>query len=399
MPIDHSIYRQNQGMDSNPGEAFGRGMRLGDLYRQRKEDEAVKNVFKSTTLKKADGTMDYDRPALLSELAKINPEKAMKMDEHFRQRDTDGFKFQAEKTRQDGELAEQKRKDVTFKLDLTTRAMGSMADQASYEQGLKYLAQNGLDVSEFPREYDKGLVDRYYGMSLTAKDRLAQQNAQRGFELEEKRIQSSALDRKEARDERRFQHGIKMDEKMQAFKTPYGLANSEGDAKKLKDAFEMKKSFDNKIDQMIALREKHNGGAVLNRDDVDRGKQLSQDLLLAYKDLAKLGVLSISDEKILRDIIPSDPLQYNSPFVAVTGQDPTLHRMKSFKSDSDKDFETRVGTRTRSGIDTVAHRGKAPRTEIAAKDQEAIQWAMQNPSHPKAAKILEVNGVTQVGGR
>lgn len=162
-------------------------------------------------------------------------------------------------------------------------------------------------------------------------------------------IEQKKLDRQEAREERRFQSGIKMDEKMEQLKTPYGVAITPDDAKQLKGAYELKKSFDNKIDQMIALRKKHDGGATLNRDDVGRGKQLSKDLLLAYKELAKLGVLSVADENILNTIIPEDPLAYNSPVAAIQGQDPILHKMEKFKEDSNTDFDTRVQTRTRSG--------------------------------------------------
>src|SRR5690606_37773603 len=103
--------------------------------------------------------------------------------------------------------------------------------------------------------------------------------------------------------------------------TNYGVALTKDDAKKLKDAGEKKASFDRKLGEMIALREKY-GGDVLNREAVARGKQLSKDLLLAYKDLSKLGVLSQSGEAILNAIIPEDPLNFN--LSGLVGQDPTM---------------------------------------------------------------------------
>jgi hypothetical protein len=127
--------------------------------------------------------------------------------------------------------------------------------------------------------------------------------------------------------------------------TTYGVARTDDDAKKLKDVAELKQSFDTKLEEMIALRKKHDGGAIFNRDDVNRGKALSDDLLLAYKDLSKLGVMSKTDENILRRIIPSDPLQYNSPIAAVQGQDPTMNQMSKFKEDSERDFQTRLKNR------------------------------------------------------
>lgn len=160
--------------------------------------------------------------------------------------------------------------------------------------------------------------------------------------------------RSDAAETRKALQEQKLDEKMQGLKTPYGIANTEDDAKKLKEGHESKKNFDEKLNEMIKLREKHGGGTILNRNDVARAKQLSKDLLLEYKNMAKLGVLSQSDEAIINAIIPEDPLEYNSPLAAIQGQDPVLHKLKSFKSDSDKDFSNRIATRTREGIDNAA---------------------------------------------
>lgn len=167
------------------------------------------------------------------------------------------------------------------------------------------------------------------------------------------------LDRKDARDERRFLAGMsfndkkevraqKEQEKLEGLKTPFGIANDADDAKKLKEAWESKANFDNKIQEMIDLRIKHVGGTIWNRDDVARSRQLSKDTLLEYKNMAKLGVLSKSDEDIINKIIPEDPLQYASPLATIRGEDPTLHVLQKFKSDSDKDFKNRVMTRVRN---------------------------------------------------
>jgi len=143
-------------------------------------------------------------------------------------------------------------------------------------------------------------------------------------------------------------------DKEAALMTPFGIANTPDDAKQLKEAFEAKRNFDDKIQEMMDLRSKHKGGAIMDREDVARGKQLSKDLLLEYKNMSKLGVLSKSDEDIINAIIPEDPLQYNSPLAYLQGQDPTANRLKKFKESSDKDFKTRVSTRTRDGVATAA---------------------------------------------
>jgi hypothetical protein len=168
--------------------------------------------------------------------------------------------------------------------------------------------------------------------------------------------QSRELDRQDRNANNSFRReelGLRKEEvkaeKLNKLTTQFGIANTEQDAKTLKDAYEEKSNFDNKINEMIKLREDNNGGAFFDREAVARGKQLSKDLLLSYKNMAKLGVLSASDEKIINAIIPADPLEYNSPMSAIQGQDPILHTLKSFKSDSDKDFNTKVKTRIRGG--------------------------------------------------
>lgn len=203
--------------------------------------------------------------------------------------------------------------------------------------------------------------------------------------------------RGDAREDRKLQREQMDNEKKQKLVTPFGLANSEDDAKKLKDAFESKSNFDNKIDEMISLREKHGGGDVWNRDDVARGKQLSKDLLLEYKNMAKLGVLSASDEKIINAIIPADPLEYNSPLAAMRGEDPILGNLKKFKGDSDKDFATRVGTRTRAGIGSIAgQRDKAAPGAGAQGDK--VQMLSPN-GVPKMVSRKDVQKALDAGGK
>lgn len=232
------------------------------------------------------------------------------------------------------------------KIDMVGRLAGSAVDQPSYEAALAQASNAGMDVSKLPRTYDQNLMKSYQAMALTAKEKLS--------------LENDRLNRQEARDERRYLHRLsaqeradaradKQYERDQALTTPFGLARTTDDAKQIKEGYESKQTFDNKIDQMIALRKKHNGGAIWNREDVARGKQLSKDLLLEYKNMAKLGVLSKSDEDIINAIIPEDPLQYSSPVAAIQGQDPTLNRLVQFKNDSDKDFATRVQTRMRDG--------------------------------------------------
>ncbi len=131
--------------------------------------------------------------------------------------------------------------------------------------------------------------------------------------------------------------------------TPYGLANTVQDAKDVKEAYISKRNFDSKLSELIALR-KEFGGESLDRNAVARGKQLSKDLLLEYKNMAKLGVLSSSDKDIIEAIIPEDPLEYNASDIFPGADDPIMHKLTKFKADNEQDFANTVKTRTRGGV-------------------------------------------------
>ena len=124
--------------------------------------------------------------------------------------------------------------------------------------------------------------------------------------------------------------------------TVYGKARTADDAKKLKEASELKSKLDREIGELIAIRE-NKGAEVWDRDTVARAKQLSKSLLLTKKNLESLGVLSQSDMDIVNEIIPSDPTQFN--FAQLVGQDPTLTKLKSFQTDTQKDFDARLANR------------------------------------------------------
>lgn len=134
----------------------------------------------------------------------------------------------------------------------------------------------------------------------------------------------------------------KLDKDRRERTTPFGLANTADDAKKLKEASELKSKLDSQVSELIALR-KAKGAEVMNRDVVARAKQLSNDLLLTKKNLESLGVLSQSDKDIVNEIIPSDPTEFK--FAQLAGQDPILTKLENFKKDTDNDFSGRLKTR------------------------------------------------------
>jgi len=185
---------------------------------------------------------------------------------------------------------------------------------------------------------------------------------------------SSHADRNEARSARAQQNQNRIDDKKELDLRErevggVGVARTRDDAKQLKEATETKSKFDSQVQEMIDLRKKHGGGALLNREDVARGKQLSNDLLLSYKSLAKLGVLSATDKNIINAIIPEDPLAYDwSP------GDPILHKMEEFQNDSNKDYESRLKTRLEKRYEPTEQPASFPMT-------------VRNPSTGETAEV------------
>lgn len=169
----------------------------------------------------------------------------------------------------------------------------------------------------------------------------------------------------------------KAGESDQKFYVPgIGQALTADDAKKLKEAKIQKGNFDRDLGEMIALRRKYPSGSVLDRNAVERGKQLSKKLLLTYKNLARLGVLSKSDEAIVNQIIPENPLALSiEPYVL--GQDPILYRLEAFQKDLDEDYKTTITTRTRGGF-------------VPSKPSGAVR-----PPSPRVKQLMDRDGISQ----
>ena len=249
-----------------------------------------------------------------------------------------------DRQRQQQELAQQAELQKVYQSAIVKNPDGSVSfDQNRALQMLAGAPGGGKAAYEMSQNiYNQNLAATKYA------DAQKQQGIENDFARQ--RLLNDKENRAESKAQRDFLTNQAREEKMQGLQTPYGIANTVDDAKQLKEGHLSKQAFDNKLQQMIDLRTKHEGGALFNRDDVARGKQLSKDLLLEYKNMAKLGVLSKSDEDIINAIIPEDPLQYNSPLAAIQGQDPTLTRLKAFKEDSNKNFNDAISVRTRAGM-------------------------------------------------
>lgn len=184
MPIDSNIYFQQQAPDIFGSISSGveGALKMSDLIKQRKlqdqqlaEDQAIKDAYKGSVVSGADGSFAVDQKRLLSDLAKVNPQKAMEAERQFTQQSM-------EKEKQKFEINKR-----------NTEALNSMVwgvnDQNSYKKFIENGSKLGLfNPNELPQQYDPNLVKRMQAASLSAKDQFDQQMKQKEFALKEREL-------------------------------------------------------------------------------------------------------------------------------------------------------------------------------------------------------------------
>jgi hypothetical protein len=83
-----------------------------------------------------------------------------------------------------------------------------------------------------------------------------------------------------------------------------GYAVDEDSAKKARDAMQVQNSLDGNLKELAALRAKHNGGFVLDRQDVARGHIIKEQVKRKLQKLYEMGVLQAFEEKSIDKLLP-----------------------------------------------------------------------------------------------
>jgi DNA-binding Xre family transcriptional regulator len=171
MGIDHSMYRtQFPDLVGN----FMQGMNMRDMMDQKKlqkeqlaEEQGIKQAFGAGMKQGPDGKMQFDQQATLGQLAQINPQKA--------------FEFQEKMKSQQMQDEQERLKKQLQEVDISSRLLGSVSDQQTYDKALMTAKRMGLDVDELPRAYDPGFVRSAQLQGLTAKEQLAHRMSELGL--------------------------------------------------------------------------------------------------------------------------------------------------------------------------------------------------------------------------
>lgn len=164
MPIDHSIYFQQQPVDILG--SIERGVSLRDLVdkrneanRLKQEAEAKREAAKRNVIQGEDGRTSLNREGYVADLFKIDPEKAIETQRAFQ---ANQLQDQANRL----QIAKQK-------IDLSSQLLGSVTDQTSWDRARNEAIRLGLaEPNELPMQYDPSYVQRAQMQTLSMKDRL-----------------------------------------------------------------------------------------------------------------------------------------------------------------------------------------------------------------------------------
>lgn len=120
------------------------------------------------------------------------------------------------------------------------------------------------------------------------------------------------------------------------------------DAKAADDISASKEAYDTSvrlIDQIIDGRKKEGGGIGAAYTKLQQGR--AAELILKFKDLAKLGALNEGDYDLLYSIIPKDPSEFNRADLPVVGGlmgDPIIAQMDRLKGELKSKYQGKLKT-------------------------------------------------------
>ena len=325
------MFTQRMPQGGNLAQSFGEGMKIGGAIKQQQENKALKEAFQKNTVTNEDGSMGYNQGGLLKDLARVDPRKAMQMQNQFSQQKAQAQKAQREK--------------MMFEADQVARIAPTIQDQGSYEQAMMYLQKQGIDISQMPQAYDKGLIDRYAYSAMDIKDRMAQENKDRDYGLDRDRL---AFDKSKDSFKRK-QDGNKLDLEYAKFGLDREKFNKDSEFKEQKLA-SIREKADEKKNKLSPTQAKQKGlyelgveaekqfrQAVSNPNDYDPtqvgqvidNSEWAPNWMKNDNAIAAQSAQANWVEAFLRDasgaaIPPSERMAYARDFFPVSGDTPQV---------------------------------------------------------------------------
>lgn len=385
--IDSDIYFRNKGLDlGKVMDAYQEGVKLKDIADQRQKQKSIDDAYKAGVVKNPDGTFKQDRGVTLSKIAEFDPRAAMEQEAKWKTSDYE---------------------DLTRKRDEVGKFAGFVAnvrdqvfkDPSSYPTVINQAKSMGYDVSMMPQQYGpdaQKMIETFYSNAIGAQKQIDNQFNQKELELKEKNY--DILQQQNARENWFKQQQLKQsaDEKKnegqkvvdKEFAKDYNDWTS-GGGSRAKNEIE-------KIDGVIERLKKGEGttggltgvfGDRLTSDAVLKNRaDIQQSAMSLIKQLLS-GATSDSDRKAIVDTLwnEADSTENNIARIERFSDD-MKNRANEIDSKAGYFKETKG---TLSGFDPSAVKKQSGAQIQMEEKNAALQWAKQNPSDPRAKKILE----------
>ncbi|NJM09342.1 MAG: hypothetical protein HC883_00120 [Bdellovibrionaceae bacterium] len=254
---------------------------MGEMFQAGQERRQTKKAFADNTVTGEDGMPTLDRKRTMADLMRVNPEA--------------GMRFGEETKALEASDARARRERAALEADAIARVAGEIRDQATYDRGLKVLAQQGIDTSKLPPQYDPQLVNGYRMRALSVAEQFAQQNKQRELDLKEQEIGI-----------KRRAGGAGGGVATPGLVPQAGARPTVDDAKKAKEALVQKDNILDSLTKLEGLVKEHGTESFSMGNASSNMAQLATDARMGAKDLYQLGVLTGPDMDLLSSVIP-DP--------------------------------------------------------------------------------------------
>lgn len=189
MPEDYSVRqaRRSQLQDAEQNRQFN-ALRLqtaqaemADKERARQEAEAVRNALQGAST-------DDDR---INRLMGLGTATGFTQADALRKSGMESKKTAAEIDYKQAQADKERLATTKDRLGMVLNVVSAAKDPVSYEQGLRFLQSNGIDLAGVPQQFDPRYVAAAGQQAMTAMQRLDQEWKAKGYDLDVQRQQET----------------------------------------------------------------------------------------------------------------------------------------------------------------------------------------------------------------
>lgn len=419
MPLDPSIILGIQAPQiDNPLDVQNKALTMRHLTNLNRvqdqgiaDDQAMRSAFANNVSPGPDGQPTVDRAGVLSDLARTAPLKAIDQQKAF--------------SAQDLQMQEQKMKTLSGQLNTGKTILAQVPTDPNTPMEQKQAAWTKMKAqgAQYGLPNNDNLPDQYPGDSfvrnmqvhlLTAEEQMAQQNKDREFGQK-----STELDYKHEENQiKRQQMGVDRDNKDAEALDKHlsqGWAGRSGQAGAVQGKIVSAQAAQALIDQGQTQK-----GGLDSRQIEELAQSTAKLLGGGPQASARVDALVphtlMGKAQTLQEYLTNNPTGANQQAFVQRMAD-TVAREKALAETQMKQFQVEgLAAHARlqksnpalynhilqsKGIDPsmIDDKGqyKAPTPQVAEhpQDDQAVQWAKQNPKDPRAAAILKLNGADQ----